>query len=259
IDEAHLTGVADKKQGPFRPAFSDLGERIRVHLLTATPCAAYSATMSPDVLNTVTRTLRMEPKNLVTLKLSTYRPNLMYAVIPIVGTTDNFHNLDFLAHFIPKKCMVFINNKKVTTRLARYLNSLLDPVLAAEQPFRHYHSSTSKSYLETTANTFKEHNSPIRGLISTGAASNGFDVPDLKLVVLYGVPKYLSDLGQCGGRGGRDGRECLILTIAEPWALIDLSLSQPNRTVDEKEKRTKPDILVFIRIAHVSPLCPGCT
>ncbi|KAJ7280832.1 P-loop containing nucleoside triphosphate hydrolase protein [Mycena rebaudengoi] len=252
IDEAHFiatTGIAEKKnKGPFRPAYSDLGERVRVHLPTATSCAAYSATMPPDVINTVTRTLRMEPQKLVTLKLTTNRPNLMHAVIPLIGTTDNFHNLDFLAKFIPRKCIVFINNKKIVTRLAKYLNSLLDPEVAATEPFCHYHSSMSKSYLETTANTFKAANSPIRGLISTGAASNGFDVSDIELVVMFGLAKDKSDYEQMAGRGGRDERECLVLMLAEAWALTDLSLTQPDRTLDVKEARTKPDIIVFTRV-----------
>lgn len=46
----------------------------------------------------------------------------------------------------------------------------------------------------------------------------GFDPPDVGLVVLFGAPSNLLDFEQMAGRGGRDGRtNCLVLLLAEPW------------------------------------------
>ncbi|KAJ7278471.1 hypothetical protein C8J57DRAFT_1503356 [Mycena rebaudengoi] len=65
--------------GPFRPAFSDPGECLRVYLPVSAPCVAYSASMPPQISDVVIRTLRMEPHQTVTIELTTNRPNLVRA------------------------------------------------------------------------------------------------------------------------------------------------------------------------------------
>ncbi|KAJ7216919.1 P-loop containing nucleoside triphosphate hydrolase protein [Mycena rebaudengoi] len=232
VDEAHFivtTGTSDNKKGPFRPAFTDLGERARVHLPVSTPCAAYSASTPPQISNIVMRTLRMEPDNTVTIELTTNRPNLVHAVIPMIGSLDNLSNLDFP---IPNKCkcMVFVDNKKKAGQIERYLNSKYPPSVAAKKPFRQYHSSMSKDYLETTAKAFKQEISDIQGLITTSAALNGFDVPNVRLVVLYGIPNDPFELDQRGEMGAHD-----------------LAASDLEYTPGKKEQRTKPDILTYTR------------
>jgi superfamily II DNA helicase RecQ len=59
------------------------------------------------------------------------------------------------------------------------------------------------------------------------------------LVVLYGVPQSVFEDDQRGGRGGRDGLECLVLTIAESWAYNNLAEVDPNHQPDTKEQRTE--------------------
>ncbi|KAJ7891019.1 hypothetical protein B0H13DRAFT_2530285 [Mycena leptocephala] len=193
IDEAHFiatTGQSNGTEAAFRPSFSDLGERLR------------NAENGPE------KTIKLE--------LTTNRPNLVHAVIPMVGSIDNFSN-----------SMVFLDNKKKAAKLARHLNSKLPPAIAQKEPFRHYHSSMSKVYLEEIASRFKDPNGDVRCLTATEAASNGFDVPDISLIVQFGVPKSMTDGDQRGGRGGRDGRECLVLTIAERWAYDNLLAQTP--------------------------------
>ncbi|KAJ7852264.1 hypothetical protein B0H13DRAFT_1450143, partial [Mycena leptocephala] len=90
------------------------------------------------------------------------RPNLVYAVIPMIQSMDNFSNLDFLipvpcpSDFILPKTILFIDNKLKAQRLAKYLNDKLPPALAETKPFRHYYSSMSRAYLEHTVNGFKD-------------------------------------------------------------------------------------------------------
>ncbi|KAJ7663217.1 P-loop containing nucleoside triphosphate hydrolase protein [Mycena polygramma] len=250
IDEAHFivtTGQAKGKETAFRPAFSNLGERLRVHLPSTTPCAAYSASMPKRVMDVVAKTLRMDPTNMVTVELSTNRPNLVYATIPMIGTINNLSNLDFLApqpfpaNYILPLCIIFIDDKKKTSVIARDLNSRLPPALAESRPFRKFHSGMSKQYLEDTARRFRS--GEIRGLVATQCASNGFDVPNIRLIVMYGVPQSVFEEDQRGGRGGRDGLECLVLTIAENWAYNNLAESDPNHEPDIKEQRTEKAII----------------
>ncbi|KAJ7916621.1 hypothetical protein B0H13DRAFT_1871079 [Mycena leptocephala] len=234
IDEAHFivtAGQAKGKETAFRPAFSNLGERLRVHLPSTTPCAAYSASMPKRVMDVVMKTLRMNPTNTVTVALSTNRPNLVYATIPMTGTINNLSNLNFLApqpfpaNYVLPLSIIFVDDKKKTSIIARNLNSRLPPELAASKPFRKFHSGMSKRYLEDTAARFR--------------SGEGFDVPNIRLVVLYGVPQSVFEEDQRGGRGGRDGLECLVLTIAESWAYNNLAEFDPNHQPDTKEQRTE--------------------
>ncbi|KAJ7817336.1 hypothetical protein B0H13DRAFT_2379723 [Mycena leptocephala] len=71
------------------------------------------------------------------------------------------------------------------------------------------------------------------------ALIKGFDVPNIRLVVLYGVPQSVFEEDQRGGRGGRNGLECLVLIIAESWAYNNLAELDPNHQPDKKEQRTE--------------------
>ncbi|KAF8178383.1 hypothetical protein K438DRAFT_1769568 [Mycena galopus ATCC 62051] len=71
----------------------------------------------------------------------------------------------------------------------------------------------------------------------------GFDVTDIDLIVEFGVPKTVIDDDQRAGRGGRDGRECLVLMIAERWAYDALAQSNPEHKPSNKEKCTEPAVI----------------
>ncbi|KAJ7759810.1 P-loop containing nucleoside triphosphate hydrolase protein [Mycena maculata] len=252
IDEAHFvetTGQAKGDEAAFRPAYSDLGERLRVHLPTSTPCTAYSASMPGYVMDLLMKTLRMDAANTIKLELTTNRPNLIYATIPIIGSIDNFRNLDFFfptpipPSYRPPKSIIFLDNKLKAAKLARHLNAKASPEIGAVEPFRHYHSTMSKPYLEHIIKSFKEEDEDVRCLVATEAASNGFDVADIRLIVMFGVPKTKFEEDQRGGRGGRDGLPCLVLTIAEKWALENLAATDPVHTPSKKELRTEAGVI----------------
>ncbi|KAJ7920240.1 P-loop containing nucleoside triphosphate hydrolase protein [Mycena leptocephala] len=167
IDEAHFiatTGQSNGTEAAFRPSFSNLGERLHVHLQATTP-----------------------------------------------SVQSRCHS------------MVFLDNKKKVAKLARHLNSKFPPAIAQKEPFRHYHSSMSKVYLEEIASRFKDPNGDVRCLIATEAASNGFDVPDISLIVQFGVPKSMTDGDQRGGR----------------------TRTNTSHTPSDKEKRTEPAVISF--------------
>ncbi|KAK6985152.1 hypothetical protein R3P38DRAFT_3230810 [Favolaschia claudopus] len=85
----------------------------------------------------------------------------------------------------------------------------------------------SKQYLEQIAALFKS--GEILGLIATECVSNGFDVADIRLIVLLGVAKSVDEGDQRGGRGGRD---------AERWAFENLAANNPDHKPGNKEERT---------------------
>ncbi|KAF8166781.1 hypothetical protein K438DRAFT_1774946 [Mycena galopus ATCC 62051] len=139
---------------------------------------------------------------------------------------------------------MFFDNKRKSPALAAHLNLKLPAVLPARQPFRVYHSSMSKPYLEAAA-SFKDQNGDVKCLIAAEAASNGFDVADVDLIIQFGGPKSIIDKDQRGGRGGRDGRECLVLLIAERWAYEDLARVDPEHKPSKKEERTDAAVIAY--------------
>ena len=75
----------------------------------------------------------------------------------------------------------------------------------------------------------------------------GLDVPDLTLVILYGVPQTIIDLRQRKGPTGRTpGTNALCLTIAEAWACSALTAEKhAEHKPGVEEKWTKPDIIHY--------------
>ena len=75
----------------------------------------------------------------------------------------------------------------------------------------------------------------------------GLDVPDLTLVILYGVPQTIIDLRQRKGRTGRTpGINALCLMIAEAWACGALTAEKhAEHKPGVKEKRTEPAIIHY--------------
>lgn len=68
------------------------------------------------------------------------------------------------------------------------------------------------------------------------------------MIIMFGVPENPMEMDQRGGRGGRDGTtECLVLIIAESWALLDNSDTNPHRQKCAKELRTDIKIFCFVR------------
>jgi superfamily II DNA helicase RecQ len=130
IDEAHFiktSGTAIDGEPPHRPSYARLGE-IRARLPAGIPVALLSATLPPDVMEICTKSLHMKPSNTTYIKLSTNHPNLMHAMIPMLGDISNFANLDFLVPLLYhplmapiKKTLLFIESKLKTGHLTRYL------------------------------------------------------------------------------------------------------------------------------------------
>ena len=146
VDEAHniyTAGLPHHGEDAFRPAYGRLSE-FRAVLPAGIPFQALSATFPPHIYNTVQRELAMS-SNLVSIRLSTNRPNIMYATTPIFGTLHDFRNFNFLIPTnlhplmdIPK-ALVFHDSKLDDTGAAQYTNLRLPKELRNQGIVRHYH------------------------------------------------------------------------------------------------------------------------
>ena len=77
-----------------------------------------------------------------------------------------------------------------------------------------FHRTIDSDSYERIVNTFKSPDSPIRCLFSTVAFGLGIQIPDISLVVHWGVPKTVLSYWQEVGRAGRDGRQSFAICYA---------------------------------------------
>ena len=160
-----------------RPSYGWLGE-IRARLPVGTPMALFSATLPPHMLAQCTKSLYMKDDSTISIMLSTNWPNLIHAVIPMIGHLHNFNNLNFL---MPKpyhppmvlhKTLVFIDSKIYSGQLANHLLSRFPKEQQTSRPVRHLHAEMSKAHINDAYLLFKDLNGMCRILVTTASAAN---------------------------------------------------------------------------------------
>ena len=113
------------------------------------------------------------------INLCTNRPNIMQAVIPMIGNIGNLSNLDLLVP-VPyhppmatlQRGIIFIDHKLSTARVADYLNDRCPPGLRETKPFRHLHSGMSRDYNDAIYKAFIQPDSHIRMIVTTAAGAH---------------------------------------------------------------------------------------
>ncbi|KAG1891422.1 P-loop containing nucleoside triphosphate hydrolase protein [Suillus subluteus] len=216
-----------------------LGE-LRVLLSKGTTFQALSATLPPYILSAVKHELLIPSDNL-SLTLSTNRPNITYAVTPLIGGPRNFHNFDCLIplnYAIPMiipKTLIFHDNELEAVNAAAYNNSRLPKALQNHGVVKHYHSNMSPEYLQQTYEDFASDNGSCRILHAT-AASTDLNIRCVSVVIQYGVPRNMSEAAQRRGRAAWDDDIFgLFLMMVEPWAL-ELELTDKHDDDNDPDK-----------------------
>lgn len=161
VDEVHnvyTSGTQKHGHPAFCLAWGSLSE-VRAILSKTTSWQALSATMPSHIFKCVTEKLFLASNRLV-IRVSTNCPNIIYATHPLVGSINNFRNLDCLVPrpFHPpmrlQKVIVFHDNKTEANNAARYLNSRLPAEFQKLGIIKHYHGDMSEEYLEKTYTDF---------------------------------------------------------------------------------------------------------
>ena len=175
VDEAHFiytAGCGLYELAAFRPAWGKLGE-LRVKLSKSVVFQALSGTQPKHIKKTIIEHLLLDEENLCHIKLSSNRPNTVYATHPIVGELSDFRNLDFLvpepypADFQLPKTLVFHDNIEECAAAASYINDRLPKALRSKGTVKHYHGGMSKHYLTEVYEEFCKLDSGCRILHAT--------------------------------------------------------------------------------------------
>ncbi|MEG3937257.1 ATP-dependent DNA helicase RecQ [Microcoleus sp. S36b_A3] len=213
LDEAHcLVQWGDT----FRPAYRRLGT-VRPALLKAKPegskiaIAAFTATANPEAQKIIKNVLQLQKPE--AFLLSPYRSNLHLQVQTVWTPRGRKQQLLNFIKSRPKQAgLVYVRTRKDSENLANLLEDVGYKTAA-------YHAGLSPESRRNIETAWL--NNALKFVICTCAFGMGINKPDVRWVVHFQAPLLLSEYIQEIGRGGRDGKSAIALTlISEPTGLL---------------------------------------
>lgn len=213
LDEAHcLVQWGDT----FRPAYRRLGT-VRPALLKSKPegskiaIAAFTATANPEAQQTINKVLQLHKPE--AFLLSPYRSNLHLKVQTVWTPRGRRQQLLNFIKARPKEAgLVYVRTRKDSENLAELL-------AGAGYKTAAYHAGLSPESRRKIETAWL--NNDLKFVTCTCAFGMGINKPDVRWVVHFQAPLLLSEYIQEIGRGGRDGKPSIALTlISEPTGLL---------------------------------------
>ena len=202
VDEAHCV---PRWGDSFRPAYAQLDQFLGD--LPARPVlCAMTATADAAMRRDIARSLGMRrPKRVV---LPVTRDNLRMAVNTTIHPEETI--LLLMEEHAGEKRVVFCRTRRETEHLAALLQL---EGMAAE----HYHAGMDREERLAVQARFTDGKTEV--LTATTAFGMGVDVPDIRCIVLSGLPDTMLDLAQQFGRAGRDGESADCVLLLDPAGL----------------------------------------
>ncbi len=237
IDEAHL--VSQWGRG-FRTDYARLGQ-LRSLFGNHVPWFACSATLDTEALEKLKKGAGFED-DVPLMRTSIDRPELVIRIgwIP-AKSRQKASALRFLfdegvranAEFppmpqqIPKTIVFFDSKKEAYTAMQECRNWLQESdkhkysKKQARETIKIFHRDTAKFDKEAIIAEFQRlgEDSSIRLIFATEALGLGVNLPDVRRVILYGLPKgdEPAIMWQRGGRPSRDGQDGEIILLIDEW------------------------------------------
>ncbi|EGO28354.1 hypothetical protein SERLADRAFT_434263 [Serpula lacrymans var. lacrymans S7.9] len=184
--------------------------------------------MSPAVLAEVQKTLHISASKSFHLNLGNNRPNVTQELCIIAGSTD-YSALDFIvkdaqaANEIPR-ALIFVNTVSQSQAGFRRLHGIVSDQLKSQ--ISYLNARRSPRTRKTVLRDFCE--GKIRVMFVTKIGGMGFNIPDVKLVIQFGVPSSLSVWLQRAGRAVRNfslqGRAIM---------MVEASVLQCHKKIEE--------------------------
>jgi ATP-dependent DNA helicase RecQ len=215
IDECHCVS---EHGNSFRPAY----RQIRP-FFTNTRTLALTATAPPDIQKDILSNLALDDPQIV--RLSMYRPNLRILIRRKRTRIEDLKRIhDMRTH--SGRTVVFGTTRSECERIATELGGMASA----------YHAGLTPSERTRVMSAFV----PGTILVATNCFGLGVDIPDIRLVVHYGLPRSLLGYAQECGRAGRDGAKatCVLFMQAS-----DISKYNDN----ERDVRLASEMLAWTR------------
>jgi len=179
------------------------------------------------------------------------REDYLFAAIGIVGGAcstvtqtiiacekkEKFDNLKEIlepAKDNSERTLIFVETKRQTDYLASKLCQL-------EFPATSIHGDRDQRLREQALADFKSGTAPI--LIATNVAARGIDIPDVKHVVNYELPKEIGEYVHRIGRTGRCGNRGKATSFYDPESDVDSSVKPALVKILSDAQQVVPDFL----------------
>ncbi len=223
IDEAHCISEWGHD---FRPDYRNL-KGLRDEFPEA-PIIALTATATEQVRRDIIGQLGLRRER--SFVSSFNRPNLAYAVLPKERPLDAL--LDLLRRHREGSVVVYRSTRKDTESLASYLTEKGMMALP-------YHAGLDAEVRRETQDGFIHGQARI--IVATVAFGMGVDVPDVRLVVHFDLPKTIEAYYQETGRAGRDGlpSECVLFYSPTDKTKQDYHIDRMEDPIQQETARRK--------------------
>jgi len=257
VDEAHLVENWGRE---FRTAYARVGQ-LRSLFGVHVPWFACSATLDAETLEKVKKGAGFDV-DVTIMRKSIDRPELVIrlGLIP-KKARKNATALRFLfdegvragtesipmPQKIPKTVVFFDSKKEAYTAMQqcqRWLQKSDQHRYSkkqAKKTIKIFHRNTANFDKEAIITEFQQlgENSSVRVIFATEALGLGVNLPDVRRVVLYGLPKGQKPgiAWQRGGRAGRDGLDGEIILLVDEWVIgnrIKIPPSQKHHQIKRK-------------------------
>ena len=116
-----------------------------------------------------------------------------------------------------------------------------------------FHSKTPQEIKEHVLSDLMSENGRIRLVIATSALGMGVNIPNIKRVIIYGVPENMESYLQAIGRGGRDGSFVLSVMYYHGYHLCHCDPSM-RAFVKNKTKCRHEEIVKFFNEKTKKPV-----
>jgi len=229
IDECHCVNSWSE----FRSDYKNLNiiKKLREQLKSKFSLLSLTATATIQTQKKIKQILELDNPELV--KVSSYKSNLELFVREKSNEyIDEIYTL-IMSNGKKNKCIIYCKTKADTEHISSKLKDL-----GLSSDF--YHAGLPSESRDKIQNDFKSNK--INVIAATIAFGMGIDIPDIHLIIHYGISKNIESYYQEVGRGGRDGKQVKCYVF---WSSKDLWTNRYFiKQIENEEFRKQENIKV---------------
>ena len=197
VDECHCVSSWREFRSDYTELFiiNKLKNKHNIKVSTL----ALTATATNETRNKIIDILKLQSP--VLIKESAFKKNLSLYVKRKNGISfdiDNIYEIITKQNGVAQKCIVYCKTKANCEKISKELKR---KGLECD----YYHAGLDSRHRAKVQSQFK--NGLLTVIVATIAFGMGIDIPDIRLIIHYGISKNIESYYQEIGRGGRDGSE----------------------------------------------------